>query len=423
MGVSVEEVKGLKSELYRFCKKFEGCFKTNRSRKHLKTYMNGQLSQLDRKSVEPIALEAGTPPRTLQEFLEIHKWDEGKAATRLRKVVQRKYRDENAIGVIDETSFAKKGKKTAGVQRQHCGSTGKVDNCVVTVHLGFVSGDFHTLVDGDLFLPKETWGQDRERCREAKIPDTVGYRPKWKIALELLERTLSDGVKMRWLTADEYYGQTKEFRNRVASMGLTYVVEIPVNLVGWTKEPKLERAGTVVKSGQTLKKDRLAPGAKKASPAPELWKRGGPSWQLWKIKETDKGLSVWQVRETAFYPNDSGIPGEKLRLIIAREVRTGEVKYFLSNADENVPLKELLFVAFSRWRIERIFEDGKGEIGFDHFEVRHYQPLMRHLILSMLSLFFLMDQTKRLREKKLQVDAPTNSSSHRNTTGSRAIAA
>jgi SRSO17 transposase len=101
------------------------------------------LSSLERKSIEPIALEMGTPVRTLQEFLEIHRWDDAAAARRLREIVQKKHGSTNAIGVIDETSFAKKGKKTAGVQRQHCGATGKIDNCVMTVHLGFVSGGFH----------------------------------------------------------------------------------------------------------------------------------------------------------------------------------------------------------------------------------------------------------------------------------------
>ena len=238
-----EEIKSLRRDLWRFCQKFDGCIKDPRTHKHLRTYVKGQLSDLPRKSVEPMALEAGTPVRTLQEFLSIHRWDHEAAARCLRKIVQKKHGNPNAIGVIDETSFQKKGEKTAGVQRQWCGSTGKVDNCVVSVHLGYVSGDFHTFLDGDLFLPEESWAADRERREEAGIPEEVVYRPKWRIGLDLLKRTLSDGVRMKWLTADEAYGRAMEFRDGVEDLGLLYVVEIPSNLVGWTKRPKIDPAG------------------------------------------------------------------------------------------------------------------------------------------------------------------------------------
>ncbi|MCA9442924.1 MAG: hypothetical protein KC964_19125, partial [Candidatus Omnitrophica bacterium] len=115
------------------------------------------------------------------------------------------------------------------------------------------------------------------------------------------------------------------------------------------------------------------------------------------------GPSVWEVRETDFYPTMGDYSGEKLRLIIAREVVKGEVKYFLSNAPEEIPLSDLLCVAFSRWHIERVFQDGKGEIGFDHFEVRTYKALIRHLTLSMISFYFLATETERLRGKKIRL--------------------
>ena len=386
--MNVQELKRLRPALNRFVEKFDDCIKTNPSRKHLRTYVNGQLGPLKAKSIEPIALDAGVSPRTLQEFLSIHRWDETAVKRRLRELVRMDHSDENGIGIIDETSFAKKGKKTAGVQRQHCGSTGKTDNCVVTVHLGYVARDFNAILDGDLYLPEETWSNNRQRCREAGIPDDVVYRPKWRIALELIERSLIEGVPMRWLTADEAYGRCREFRETVADLGLTYVVEIPSSITGWTKS-RLERGET------------------KARPVSKLWLRGGPTWKTYQIKRTNKGPVVWEVRETPFYPSSDGTPGKEERLLVLREVLTGEVKYFLSNASAEVPLKSLLFVAFSRWHIERLFEDGKGEVGFDHFEVRHYRSLMRHLVLTTLSLYFLCEQVQKFRgEKSVLVAIP-----------------
>lgn len=400
--MDIHELKKLRRRLDWFVSRFEGCVKTEPSRKHFRTYLNGQLGPLERKSVEPIALDAGVPPRTLQEFLSAHRWDDGAVGRRLRELVIRDHASPDGIAVIDETSFPKKGDKTPGVQRQHCGASGKTDNCVVTVHVGYVAGDFHTLIDGDLYLPEESWSDDRARCRAAGIPDDVVYRAKWRIALDLLRRDLDEGIPMSWLTADEGYGRCREFRETVASWGLAHIVEIPASLTGWTRKPAMEPAGTV--SGtRTLTKPRVATGEREARTVSSLWRRGGPSWKRYQIKQTDNGPLVWEVRETSFFGNNNGIPGREERLLVAREVITGDIKYFLTNG-LTVPLKDLLVVAFSRWRIERLFEDGKGEVGFDHFEVRCYRSLMRHLVLTNLSLYFLCEETERLSKKKSVVE-------------------
>ena len=147
------------------------------------------MSSLQDKSVEPIALKAGVAPRTLQEFLSQLKWDQDKLRDRLQDIVRTEHAGRHAIGIFDETSYVKKGDKTPGVKRQWCGAVGKEENCMVTVHLGYACGEFHCLLDGELFLP-EDWSADRQRCREAGIPEAITYRPKWQIALELLDRAV-----------------------------------------------------------------------------------------------------------------------------------------------------------------------------------------------------------------------------------------
>ena len=170
--MDIKELRSLKPPLDRFAREFDDCISTAPSRRHLLRYMRGQLGPLERKSIEPIALDAEVPVRTLQEFLSIHRWDEDAVALRLRELAVRDHFDPNGIGVIDETSFVKKGAKTAGVQRQYCGHTGKVENCVVTVHLGYVTSDFHALVDGDLYLPEESWAEDRGAVVKPGSPRT-----------------------------------------------------------------------------------------------------------------------------------------------------------------------------------------------------------------------------------------------------------
>ena len=403
MDVDVEDLKSIRRNLSGFLKQFAGCVKTKRSRAHLRTYVQGQISDLPRKSVKPMALEAGVAPRTLQEFLGLHRWNHEAMRRRLQRIVMRDHADDHAIAVIDETSHVKKGDKTAGVQRQYCGATGKKDNCVVTVHLGYAAGDFHALLDGDLYLPEESWDADRERCRAAGIPDEVVYRPKWQIALDLLDRTMSNGVRLHYLAADEGYGQYVEFRAGVDRRRLVYVVEVPRSQLGWTRRPRVVDPPAYSGRGQPSMTPRLAKGAATPRRVEQLWKRGGPSWELFHIKNTEKGPVVWEARAIRFFPCENRLPGQECWLIVARNVMDGEIKYFLSNAPADTPVEVLLHVAFSRWHIERVFEDGKGEIGLDHFEVRRYLPLIRHLVLSMVSFLFLMQQTQLL-QKKLVVE-------------------
>jgi SRSO17 transposase len=148
------QIRQLQPKLRKYLKRFRDCFASRKSREHLHTYVQGQLSNLDRKSVEPIALAADVPPRTLQQFLNSLAWDQEQLVDTLQWMVARDHPSSRAIGLIDETSCLKKGDQTPGVQRQWCGAAGKTDNCVVTVHLGYAVDEFHCLLDSELYLPK-----------------------------------------------------------------------------------------------------------------------------------------------------------------------------------------------------------------------------------------------------------------------------
>jgi SRSO17 transposase len=391
--MDIRKLEELRPRLDEHLARFDDCIKTRPSRRHLCTYVNGQLGPLERKSVEPIALEAEVPVRSLQEFLEIHRWDENRVAARVREIVMERHADPEAVGIIDETSFAKKGDHTAGVQHQYCGETGKVDNCVVTVHLAYAAKDFAAIADGDLFLPPKTWAYDYERRRKAGIPDEVKYRPKWRIALDLMERSTADGLRMKWLTADEEYGRVAEFRRESADMGLLYVVEVPCDTTGWTRA--------------------MAERGCDARRVDALWRRGGPSWEAYHVKDTEKGPVVWEARAVRFHPHEAGGAGAEQWLLVARNVLSGEVKYFLSNAPERTRRATMLRVAFTRWEVEHLFHEAKGEVGMKHFEVRHYRPVMRHLALSMVSLLFFCEEVKRLRGEKPVVEHLAGEVRHR----------
>ena len=410
----------IRPALTEYLHEFDECMGRVTNRSHLQTYVSGQLSDLDRKSVEPIADAAGVAPRTLQEFLSMLKWDDQSARDQVQRRVARRHSHPHSIGVIDETSFHKQGNKTACVQRQWCGSRGKKDNCVVSVHLGYVAGDFHTLIDGDLFLPEETWHGNRTRCRTAGIPDDVVYRAKWKIALEQVQRALGNGLRFSWLTFDEGYGGKPPFLRGLDSLGQNYVAEIPVSFVGWTRPPEvLHREHSRDKRrGRPRKLPRLKV---RNTPAVEVrniltWSpvlRAVP-WERYRVKDGTKGPMVWEAKRIPFWIKDEhGLPSRPHHLIVARNVlRPDEVKFFLSNAPEGTPLEVLLLVAFSRWRIERLFEDSKTELGMDHFEVRKYPSIVRHLALTCISYLFLAEFWLAHRGKKTGTDRLPGSDGH-----------
>jgi SRSO17 transposase len=141
---------------------------------------------------------------------------------RVMQIIREEYDDPDSVGIFDETYHAKKGDKTPGVQRQWCGTKGTTDNCTVTVHLSLAAGEARCMVDSELFLPEETWSNNRERCQDAGIPDDVVYRPKWKIALELLDRATRNGVRFGWLTFDAGYGMHSEFMIALDGRGTLY---------------------------------------------------------------------------------------------------------------------------------------------------------------------------------------------------------
>lgn len=413
------QIRSLRPKLRSFLRQFNDCFSRDETRAHLCSYVEGQLSDLPRKSCEPIADAQGMPPRTLQQFLSLLEWDHGRAKAKLQQLVAREHASSHSIGIIDETACPKKGEKTPGVQRQWCGATGKKDNCVVTVHLAYAADDFHCLVDSELFLP-ESWSDDRPRCQAAAIPDDMVHRTKPQIALELYDRATANGIVFEWLTFDEGYGKSVAFLEALRRRGQKFVAEVPVTFTGWISPPRVasdEPPGP--QGGRPRTRPHLEPGsthflsvAEHLEQSPEL--RDQP-WQAWHVKDGEKGPMVWEVKHVWFYPNgEQNVPLPPLHLMVTRSaLEPAKLKFFIAAAPHETPLKVLLLVAFTRWRVERCFEDQKTELGFDHFEGRSYVGLMRHQIVTALTHLFLSQIHQEWRGEKSRVDRVPGSHSRR----------
>jgi SRSO17 transposase len=271
------------------------------------------------------------------------------------------------------------------VQPQYCGNTGKIDNCVMSVHLSYASYDnaLRTMIDSELYLPEKSWA-DPARRAEAGIPESVVYRPKYHIALELLDRAHGNGVRFGWITADEWYAEKPAFVAGLEQRDLRFVLQIPKNVMGWLHEPQ---AGQDRSEVQTL--------CRYSRPMMRQ------PFLRYLIKETDKGPMVWQAKAAPFWMRRDGEVVGPYWLIMARDVlNADEVKYFLSNAAPGTPIEPILHVAFSRWPIERCLEDEKTELGLSHFECRKYVAVLRHLLITQVSHLFLARECQWLRGEK-----------------------
>jgi SRSO17 transposase len=352
----------------------------------LSVYCRGLLSDLGRKSCEPMALAAGVAVRTRQEFLKDHRWSFEQARDVLQhhvagELVSGPADELGTVGIVDETGTVKKGNHTPGVQRQWCGEVGKQENCIVTVHLAVARGRYKTLIDADLFLP-ESWDRDRDRCRAAGIPDDVVYRPKWEIALGQLDRARASGIGLDWLTFDAGYGDKPGFLRGLDERHLHYVGEVPKSFRCSTR--------------------RLRPG--QAGHRADDLVRHSPAFQRqparrFRLHHQTEGDSVWEVKAARVWV--SGVGPRPHWLIWARNVATGEVKYFVSGEPARAARGRLLRVGFSRWNVEHCIRASKGEVGFRDFQGRHYTALMRHLVLCLVTLTFAAGQAARLRGEKL----------------------
>jgi SRSO17 transposase len=378
-----QQIRDLGPAFARYLDSFRDCFADHRAVEHLRAYCRGLLSDLPRKSVEPIALASGTAVRTLQEFLRDYAWDHAGVRGRLQRRLAAGLDDApgplGTVGIVDETSAAKKGAKTPGVQRQYLGCVGKVGNGVVTVHLAVARGRLKALLDAELFLP-ESWDADRERCAAAGIPEDVTYHPKWRIALDQVRRAVANGLHLDWVGFDEGYGDKPGFLAGLEEAGLTYAGEVPRDLP--TADGPAERV---------------------AATDPRFTAQ---RWRLVRAPHQSEPDEAWEVRAARVrLRRDKRPTAAEYWLIMARSRRTEEVKYLASNAGAEVPVTRVVQAAFARWNVEHAFRVAKSEAGMTHYEGRSYVGLMRHLVLCLVVVGFVALQADGLRGEKPGGDA------------------
>jgi SRSO17 transposase len=335
-------------------------------------YLRGLLSVAERKNGWQLAEVAGnTTPYGLQHLLGRANWDADEVRDDLREYVIERLGDEDAVLIVDETGFIKKGKHSVGVKRQYTGTAGKTENCQVGVFLSYASSRGQAFIDRELYLPEE-WAEDGERRERAGVPEEVGMRTKPLLAKEMLGRALEEGVKAAWVVADSVYGDTRRLGMFLEEKEQPYVLALSGKAHVWSGFYQ-HRVGTVL--------DSLREGELPSEGAEEGWKRISAG-------EGSKGPRLYDWLRLALNPPLQ--EGFQRWLVVRRSIEDpDELTAYTVFAPEGTSLEALARTAGSRWRVEIGFEETKGEVGLCHYEVRSWHGWYRHITLSLFAHAFL----------------------------------
>jgi SRSO17 transposase len=367
-----------------FMAAFAGRFPRIEPRRRASLYVRGLLSELERKNGWTLAESAGDKtPDGMQRLLNASRWDESGARDDLRAVIIDAIGDnENAILVVDETGFLKKGKKSAGVARMYTGTAGKTENCQIGVFLAYTSPAGHALIDRELYLPA-AWTSDPDRCAAAGIPDNTEFYTKYQLAQQMIERARTAGTPFAWVTADEVYGQAEPLRDYLEHEKISYVMAVR----------RTEKVAMT--TGSSTSETVIG--------APHT------QWQTISAGDGTKGprLSDWSVIRI---PDNAD--NQVHRYILARRSIDDptDLAYYFCYSNRPTDLAELVHVAASRWTVEECFQTGKNEAGLDHYQVRDYTAWYKHMTLSMIALGFLT--IIKTAEEKRGSSIRTAASSH-----------
>ncbi len=391
--LSQKDVKLFLKEMKRYMKLFQPAFQRTEQIQKSLTYLNGLLGNVARKNVEQMALGLRKKVRSLQYYVGQSQWQTEPVIMIHQGLIGETLGEEDGVLLIDESSTVKQGTKSVGVAAQYCGSVGKTANGQVGVYLGYASRKGYSLIEGQLFMP-ETWFAEEhaEQRKACGVPQDLVFKTKPEIGLGLLENAIKrTNLPFSWVAADALYGDSPAFRDGVAATGKYYFTAIKENSLIWSTPPKVhipKWSG----HGRPPTRLRLKDTRKHPIPVKDLVKRiPKQDWVRAVLKEGSKGPIVCDFAFLRVTESRSGLPAGELWLILRRNLDDpAEVKYFYSNAPASIPLTELIRVCGMRWPIETIFEEAKGEVGMDHYEMRSWIGWHHHMLLVSLAHHFLV---------------------------------
>jgi SRSO17 transposase len=385
--VTPQQIRKLERELNEYLEWLTDGMGRPERRAAMGLYLTGLLLDGERKSIEPMAArlvdsvtEVQAMRQRLQQCVVVATWAEAELFRRLVARIDKELPKVEAL-VIDDTGFPKKGTHSVGVARQYSGTLGRIDNCQVATSLHLAGEAGSACIGFRLYLPEE-WANDRRRRRDAGVPSDVEFQSKWELAIALLDDSLSAGVRSHVVLADSGYGDVGPFRAALRDRGLRYVVGVRTPTMVWPPDTKFDVPARRARKGAAPRNLRAA----NSTPlsvgdlAPQLRYRS-VTWREGSRGKQSSRFAAVRIR-TAHKHSQHGAPGPEEWLLC--EWPTGEAaptKHYLAMLPASTSLRELVRLAKLRWRVERDYQEMKGELGLDHFEGRTWLGFHHHAAL------------------------------------------
>ena len=423
--LTAHDLADVAEELSAYHAHFAPLFQRREQREWAEVYLCGLLlTDVPRKNVEAMALRLlGAGPRAarrvraLQQFVSEGAWDDAALLAAHQSLVDETLGEDDGVLIVDGRDVPKQGTHSVGVARQWCGASGKTDNCQAGVYLGYASRRGYTLLERRLYLHASWFADDhQELWRAGAIPDGVRFQTKLELAAELVEQVQRPRrVRARWLVCDEGYGQDPALLDRVAATGLWYLAEVPGLTPLWPLQDPT--TGTACappqvwvpptppgRRGRSFTTERLHPDSPRPVRVDTLLAQiPAHAWHRYRIFEGSNGPLVADFAALRALTTRHGVPGPEVWVLFRRAVgepdAEAEVKIYLGNAPADTPLAELVRVSGMRWPIESCFEEGKSELGRDHYELRSWPGWHHHMTLVILAHHFLVRMQQRLNQR------------------------
>jgi SRSO17 transposase len=421
--LTAQDQEAICQALTDYHRQFEACFYRREQRHWSAVYLCGQLSNMERKTIEPMLLDLlgvdRNAVRAVQEFIGVGQWEAQGVIRRHQELVAQSLGHSRGVVIVDGSGFPKQGEHSAGVAWQYCGLLGKVANCQEGVFVVYNSPLGYTFLNGRLYLPEDWFDREHQaRWQDCGIPDTLRFRTEPELALDMVgDLVARDVLPFQWVTCDEHFGQNPGFLDGVAALGKWYFAEVPHNTHVWLHTPAVEPAGPGL-LGRPRLRARVRLDAPAAQGLRELAARlPGTKWHRLTIQEGSKGPLVADFAWLRVTPVRNRLPGPRVWAIFRRSLTEPiETKYYLSNAPIGIVPRTMADMSGQRWPIETIFEEAKGEIGMDHYETRTWVGWHHHMAQTFLAHHFLMQvraQLKKVTGLDDRSSAPTGRADHR----------
>jgi SRSO17 transposase len=415
-----EDLQGISQELIRFHQQFHECYGRLEHHRLGLAYFSGLLSNLEAKSVEPIALAFldEHTVRPLQQFLKVGRWHQEQMETKHQILLGDSLSSPKGMITADSSEFPKKGKESVGVARQYCGAAGKVDNCQSGVFIGYSSSNGYGLLTGQLYMPQEWFSPAyAKRRKDNLVPEDLPFQTKPQIALSLIQKIMEKKLlAAQWIGCDATFGSDPAF---LASLPkeLYYLANIRSNTQVFLRKPKV---GLPLYSGRGRRPKKLK--VRRGQPQPktvaQIAKSRKTVWQSTILAEGAKGPILADIACLRVFPAHEGLPQENSVWLLIRRTADGQIKYAFSNAPEDMPIGEMAQASTLRWGIEQCFEDGKGYAGMGKYEHRSWPAWHRHMIYVFLALHFLFRLRLRFKKNSSADSAAGSQTGHRRSPSS-----